>query len=161
MVRVLLFDWGNTIMVDHGLPGPMYLWEKIDWVPFAEESLKILNRTYPCYLATNAGLSDHRMVLKALQRVGADTCFSGIFTSTDLGVEKPHPDFFQAICDQLGLLPSDCLMIGDHYIKDITGARQFGMKTVWLNSMKLTGDFSLADRVIHSMAELPDTIQSL
>ena len=114
MAKTLLFDWGNTIMVDFGLPGPMYLWERVGWVQHAEHSLKILSRSWPCYLATNAGLSDKTMVLRALERVGADRCFSGIFTSADLGFEKPEPEFFQAICDQLRVPPSDCIMIGDH-----------------------------------------------
>jgi FMN phosphatase YigB (HAD superfamily) len=161
MGRVLLFDWGNTIMTDYGLPGPMYLWEKVGWVPHAEKALKELSGLYPCYLVTNAGLSDREMVLKALQRVGADLCFSGIFTSTDLGFEKPDPEFFHSVCSHLKVLPSDCIMTGDHYIKDITGARQFGMKTVWLNFKMQTGDFPMADRIINTMADLSETIRSL
>ena len=161
MAKTLLFDWGNTIMVDFGFPGPMYLWEQIEWMPHAENSLRILSGSYHCYLATNAGLSDHSMVLKALKRIGADTCFKGIFTSTDLGFEKPHPDFFRTICDQLGVSPFECIMTGDHYINDITGAKEFGMKTVWFNYKMQAGDFPRADRVIHSMAELPESINSL
>ena len=161
MAKTLLFDWGNTIMVDHGVPGPMYRWEKIDWMPNADKALKTLSSLHPCYLATNAGLSDSALVLKALSRVGADLFFSGIFTSTDLGVEKPDPEFFRAICDHLRVLPGDCIMIGDHYVKDITGARQFGMKTVWLNHKKHNGDFPMADRIIHSMDELPEIIRTL
>ena len=80
MVKILLFDWGNTIMVDFNLPGPMFTWERVAWVPGAEEALKALAGYVLC-IATNAGKSDSEAVKKGLARVGADRYFSFIFSS--------------------------------------------------------------------------------
>ena len=161
MIRALLFDWGNTIMVDFCLPGPMYEWAKVEWVPGAEESLKELSSAYPCYVATNAGQSDACAVRQGLSRVGAEKYFSGIFASTDLGHEKPSPDFFQEISSSLNIPFEELVMIGDNYIKDIEGAGKCGIKTVFLNHKPGPENFPMADAIIHSMQELPFAIQKL
>ena len=161
MIRALLFDWGNTIMVDFDLPGPMYEWEKIAWVSGAEESLKELSSVYSCYIATNAGQSDADAVLKGLSRVGAEKYFSGIFASSDLGHEKPSPDFFREISSTLNIPFEELVMIGDNYIKDIEGAGKCGIKTVFLNHQPGPENFPMADAIIHSMQELPYAIQKL
>jgi len=37
MIEQLIFDWGGTIMIDYAFPGPMYLWDRVDWVPGAKQ----------------------------------------------------------------------------------------------------------------------------
>ena len=161
MIRALLFDWGNTIMQDFGLPGPMYEWEKVAWVDGAEGSLRELSEIYPCYLATNAGRSDAGAVLKALKRVGADNYLKGIFASSDIGFEKPDQRFFEEIMKHLKINAGDCAMIGDNYLKDITGAKNCGMVTVFFNPHFKPGIYPMADQVIRFMGDLPAAIMNL
>lgn len=161
MIKALLFDWGNTVMVDFNLPGPMYEWPKVDWVPGAEESLRELSVRYPCYIATNAGMSDSEAVLKGLARVGADQYFSGIFCSADIGFEKPDKRFFQVIIKKIGCLPEELVMTGDNYQKDIEGAKLCGIRTVFFNSSGTDGRFPLADRLIERMNLLTNVIAKL
>ena len=160
MAKIILFDWGNTIMVDFGLPGPMYMWEKVSWVPGAEQALQMLSG-FTCCLATNAGESDSEAVRKGLERVGADRYFSHIFSSKEIGFEKPDPRFFRYILQKLQTSPGNCIMIGDNYATDITGARTVGMKTVLKTADPRERDFPLADVVIHGMNELYDAILAL
>ena len=160
MGKILLFDWGNTIMVDFKLPGPMYTWEKAEWVPGAEEALKAL-AGITCYIVTNAGESDQEAVKKGLAMVGADKYFKFIFSSVELGFEKPDPRFFRFVVEKLGTDPGNCIMIGDNYQKDIAGAKTVGMKTILFNPFDCRGPFPLADSVIHRMDELPATIEKL
>ncbi|MCX6247309.1 MAG: HAD family hydrolase [Bacteroidetes bacterium] len=160
MDKILLFDWGNTIMVDFNLPGPMYSWGNVSWVKGAEESLKALSG-YTCCIATNAGNSDSEAVKRGLARVGADRYFSYIFCSRDIGFVKPDLKFFRFVVDVLRREPADCIMIGDNYTKDIKGAKTTGMKTVLFNPGGHAGPFPLADSVITGMDQLPAIIEKL
>ena len=160
MAKILLFDWGNTIMVDFGFPGPMYTWEKAAWVPGAEETLKALGG-YACCIATNAGKSDAGAVRKGLAMVGADRYFSYIFSSQDIGFEKPDPRFFRFVTGKLGTVPGNCIMIGDNYEKDIVGAKTTGMLTILFNPSGREGTFPQADAVIRTLNELPEIIEKL
>jgi putative hydrolase of the HAD superfamily len=160
MAKILLFDCGNTIMVDFKLPGPMFTWERVAWVKGAEDALKAL-AGYTCCIATNAGESDTEAVKKGLARVGADTYFNFIFSSWELGFEKPDPRFFQYIIGELKTDPANCIMIGDNYEKDIIAAKSAGMKTILFNPPDLRGPFPYADSVIRGMNQLSVTIEKL
>jgi HAD superfamily hydrolase (TIGR01509 family) len=159
MVNLLIFDWGGTVMADSGEPGPMYLWKEVAWVPGAQEALEKL-KGYTCCIATNAGISDSQAVVKALKRVGADRYFRYVFTSRDLGFAKPDPRFFRAICEKAGSKPAKCIMTGNSYAKDICGAKEAGMKTVFYNPAPAGGLFPMADALISNMNQLPSIITS-
>jgi putative hydrolase of the HAD superfamily len=160
MAKILLFDWGNTIMVDFKLPGPMFTWERVAWVKGAEDALKAL-AGYTCCIATNAGESDSEDVKKGLARVGADTYFTFIFSSWDIGFEKPDPRFFRFIIEKLRTDPANCIMIGDNYEKDIIAAKTAGMKTILFNPSDRREHFPHADSVIQGMDQLSVIIEKL
>jgi NagD protein len=46
------------------------------------------------------------------------------------GIGKPNPIMMRAACDELGLAPDECVMIGDTMETDILGGTQLGMHTV-------------------------------
>ncbi len=148
-------------MIDYALPGPMYLWDQVDWVPGAQNSLSKLSTQYQLCIATNAPHSGTEEMIKALARVGAESFFANFFSSKELGYGKPDPRFFLTIAEKLDVAPEDCLMVGNHYTKDIVGAKRAGMKTVYYNENKLTGIFEQADRVIDNMGELSETVSKL
>lgn len=160
MLRALIFDWGGTVMADSGEPGPMYLWKEVSWVPGARQALSQLTSYVRC-IATNAGISDTTAMRKALVRVGAESCFDHFFSSKDLGYAKPDPMFFHVISKRIGIPPSDCIMIGNSYSKDICGAKRVGMRTVFYNPGHAQGPFPDADFVIHDLSLLPELIASL
>ena len=160
MGKFLIFDWGNTIMVDYKLPGPMFTWMKTDWVEGAEDALENLS-AYTCCIASNAGASDAEDMKKGLARVCAEGYFSYFICSKEIGFEKPDPRFFRSVVETIGTDPGNCIMIGDNYEKDIAGAKNAGMMTILFNPSDRTGPFPLADSVIHRMDELPATIEKL
>jgi FMN phosphatase YigB (HAD superfamily) len=161
MKKTLVFDWGNTIMVDFVLPGPMCSWDKVDWVDGAEQVLQILSEKYDCHLATKAGASTTKEVRQALSRVDAEKFFSEIFLADEIGFDKPDIRFFNAIIDRLDLPPDSLIMIGDNYFNDCVGAKKAGMKTVLFNATKIKGSFPMADAVILSIEDLPGIIEHL
>ena len=148
-------------MIDYAFQGPMYLWEKVDWVPGAKSSLIKLSAQYPLCIATNAPHSGTEEMIKALDLIGAKDYFKKYFSSKELGCGKPDPRFFLAISEKLNVTPEDCVMIGDRYNKDIAGAKSAGMHTVFYNDKKEPGPFEHADIVIEDMGELVEAITSL
>ena len=159
-ITTLIFDWGNTIMLDHQHPGKMQDWEKVDWVPGAEEALALLSPYYNMVIATSANHSDTGDMLGALKRVGAEQYFQHFFSSKDLGVAKPDPAFFSEILSQLGQDAASAISIGDRYPNDIEAAAKAGLKTVWYCPDGREGDFPAADAMITSMTKLVNTITS-
>lgn len=53
-----------------------------------------------------------------------------VYTS-DLPHSKPHPTVFREVAGRLGVAPSECVMVGDRPVDDISGALQVGMRAVW------------------------------
>jgi putative hydrolase of the HAD superfamily len=162
MIRLLLWDWGDTVMRDYpDMPGMMCDWEHVEWIPGAEDALIRLSPEIPCVIATNPGQSDTPAVIRALQRIGADKFFVDFFSAKDIGFEKPNPRFFLGIAERTGIAAADCLMIGNNYDKDITGAKAAGLFTVFFNEFSEEGAWPDADAIIHRMDELPGVIAHL
>ena len=63
--------------------------------------------------------------------------FDSIVFSKDLGKEKPHKKSFSIILKKLGSNPKKTLFVGDHKDNDIIGAKSIGMKTLWVNHLKI------------------------
>jgi len=53
--------------------------------------------------------------------------------SEEAGSEKPHPAIFLLALHKLKLQAKDVIMIGDSYKKDIQGAANLGIKSIWFN----------------------------
>lgn len=157
-IKALIFDWGDTVMRDFALSGPMSSWEQVEWIPGAENALHHLSGKYPCVIATSADHSDTQEMIDALKRIGADQYFMHFFSSKDLGHQKPDPMFFFKIAEELEFDASSCVMIGNAYKKDITGAKAAGMQTVFFNEHSDTGNFRAADAIINNMSELAELI---
>jgi putative hydrolase of the HAD superfamily len=161
MTDLLIFDWGGTVMVDYALEGPMYLWEKVAWVDGAEEALKSLAAQHTLVIATNAPHSGTEEMIKALEMVNATPFFKRFFSSKELGHNKPDPRFFLAIAEEMKVPPARCVMIGNYYVKDISGAKGAGMKTIFYNEDNLPGPFKDADRVIIHMNQLIEAVDEV
>ena len=158
LVNVLIFDWGDTIMRDFKLPGPMSEWDKIAYVPGVEQALQELTKKYVLAIATSADHSGTEEMIAALKRVGADKYFNHFFASKDLGYKKPDPKFFRAIINTLETIPQQCVMIGNLYEKDIVGAKAAGLHTILFDEQKQSCVFPDADEVIFHMSDLAKII---
>lgn len=90
----------------------------------------------------------------ALARVGAHKYFHRFYSQKELGYKKPDVRFFQAVLKLSGFKPEESLMVGNLYEKDITGAKQAGMTTVFYHENGQEGDFEAADYQISHMALL-------
>ncbi len=57
--------------------------------------------------------------------------FEPVLTFDDTGVRKPSPKPFEMALKQLEVKPEEALMIGDWPDRDVVGAKQIGMKTIF------------------------------
>lgn len=143
MKKILLFDWGNTIMRDFpNETGKMYEWNKVEAMPNAEKALQELTEIADCYIATNAKDSQKEDILKALQRVNLDKYFKDIFCYREIGHSKPSKEYFEAIIENLNVDKDNILMVGDSLESDIQGAQNYGIKAILYDLYDKHRDFN-------------------
>jgi len=97
-----------------------------------------------------------------IYKTDAGEYFDFAFLAEDIGASKPHPDMFHAALERAGVTADNIIHVGDNPEHDIQGARDVGMRTVWMNSQKVTWPGgNRADREIDNLLELPEAIASI
>lgn len=123
------------------IPDPDRAFEEL-WVHFGCPEMW---RTFPDVAVTLRGLLDAglevwigsnfdsrlRSVVDGLPELGELT--SRIIVSSEVGYRKPHPLFFRAVCDRMGLRPEQVLCVGDDLENDVLGARRAGLEGLYLD----------------------------
>lgn len=66
-----------------------------------------------------------------LCRLGLHHHFDHVFTYDDTGVRKPDPLPFTMALAELRVQPAQAVMIGDWPSRDVRGAKELGLHTVW------------------------------
>ncbi|MFT3820602.1 MAG: HAD family hydrolase [Rubrivivax sp.] len=134
-VRAVCFDWGGTLMSEHGGPDemPMGLWPRVEVIEGAAEALSLLDGKLPLAVATNASVSTRPMIELALRRAGLEAYFQQIFCHTELGCRKEQHEFWLAVERGLGVPLEHVAMVGDSYEQDALFPRRFGVQSVWFN----------------------------
>jgi len=156
----LLFDWGNTLMIDYpDEAGPMYTWKKISPVRHAREALAALHKKYPCYLATNAKDSSKHEIQTALEMAGLHRYISGIFCFKEIGYEKGSREYFDCILNELKIDKGRLVMIGDDPEKDYAGAERNGIAALLYDPEEKAD--TRRYRVIHDLMELEKVIPGM
>ena len=117
--------------------------------------LQQLAERYPLVLVSNF-YGNIQAILNDFQ---LNSLFRQVIESAVVGIRKPNPAIFQLGVDALGLQPSEVLVVGDSYTKDIVPAASLGCPTVWIQG-KGWGDepseqsASHATYIIHSITQL-------
>lgn len=86
---------------------------------------------------------------RKIKRLKLDYYCNKIVTSEESGREKPHPYIFMLALKKLNCNPSEVIMIGDNFKKDILGAIDIKIEAIWFNHEKkeLNYDNSLIKEV--------------
>jgi putative hydrolase of the HAD superfamily len=108
------------------------------WIatPEAHDVLAPLAASTPLFVLANwdSGLEE------LLEVQGLRSFFKGVFSSANLGAEKPSPECFSGFLANTGINPSAAIYVGDEYVADVVGARRAGFCPVLLDrndSMRL------------------------
>ncbi|WP_028774119.1 HAD family hydrolase [Shewanella waksmanii] len=135
MKPVILFDWGDTLMIDNpNMSGKMCDWPRVEAVNCALQTLQTLSRTHRIFVATNAQDSAVDEIAAAFKRVNLDSYIEGYFCYQNLGIGKGSRVFFDRILAQLNMAANQVSMVGDNLDNDILPAVEAGLNTYWLNA---------------------------
>ena len=135
LTKTVLFDWGNTLMVDFpDAQGKMCDWKTVEEVSGAQALLTQLSEHHNIYIATNAADSSTDDIISAFERVGLSQYIDGYFCKASIGLSKYDSGFYPAIIAKLGIEPQDVTMIGDTPEKDIYPALEAGLQAIWFNA---------------------------
>ena len=76
---------------------------------------------------------------RKLCRLGLSTYFREVLISGEVGEAKPSPGIFLEASRRLRCAPSDCVVVGDSWEKDVEGGLRAGMRSVWLDRSGVFG----------------------
>jgi putative hydrolase of the HAD superfamily len=139
----------------------MSAWPQVEAIPYALETLSTLHPTCTICLATNAADSTEAEIRLALARVDLDPYLDRVYCFRKIGYKKPLPEFFNFILEDLALLPSQVVMIGDDYDADILGALHSGLHAVWLHPRPSPQPSNLHLQIIPDLSLLPSALHNI
>ena len=133
---------------------------KLQLYPGVEETLNTLKLRYRL-----AALSDGQSAwaLPEMEALGLGKYFNGATVSGDFGFRKPDRRIFQAALRTLNCPPEAVIFVGNDMYRDIYGAHEAGMKTVFFKSNQGDQEFRQleADYVIYEFRELLQAVDFL
>lgn len=113
-----------------------------------------LSRRYPLVLVTNF----YGNMPTVLKEFALEKYFITIVESSIVGIRKPDPALFALGVEALSLPPTDVVVIGDSYRKDIFPAHTLGCHTVWIKGIGWEEETpqpnAQPDAIIKSLEEL-------
>ncbi len=99
--------------------------------PESEAVCRALSKTHTLYIITNGTES---VQLKRYASSPLRPYFSGIFTATSIGIQKPQAEYFRRVLEKIGNpSPDEVIVIGDSLTSDILGGINSGLDTCWYN----------------------------
>ena len=97
----------------------------------AEDVIKYLyQKGYKLYVVTN-GLV--KLQKPRIINTGIGKFISDIIVSEEIGVSKPDPQIFRILLERIKLKSEEVVMIGDSIKKDLKGAKDIEIRTIWYN----------------------------
>lgn len=141
------------IDVENSKMASAYFLENCSQKPYlmddAITALNYLSNRYDLHIITNGFLDSQN---KKLRSSGIETFFKIMVTSECIDSRKPSPEIFEYSLKEAGASKFNSIMIGDNPRTDISGAKEFGIKTVFYDPSGQKK--SLADFTIQSHMEL-------
>lgn len=128
------------------MPG---LYELVDWL----KGLGIKTG-----IASSSPLEDIRAVLRCIY---SDDVFDAILSAVGLPRGKPHPDVFLLTAKELGVSPSQCVVLEDSGMGVEAAKRATMMCIAMPNFFTSHHDFSAADFIVKSLFEAKRVLESL
>ncbi len=104
-------------------------------------------------LITNGFAETHREKIALL---ALEDAFDEIFIADEVGLLKPDVRLFRLAAERLGVEANACAMVGDRFERDVRGAHDAGMFTVWMNVRDETVPHSgpQPDAIVRRIAEV-------
>jgi putative hydrolase of the HAD superfamily len=132
----------------------VYLWNQVE--PTARQTFEALqSKGLRLGIVSNAD----GKVQSILNQLQLGQFFSCIVDSKIVGVEKPDPAIFRLALQALNIAAEHCIYVGDHYDRDVVGARRAGLFPVLIDPFEVVPERDVAR--IKTLAELVELIAKL
>ena len=101
------------------------------------------------------------------ESVGLGGMFEAVVFAQDHDVAKPDRAIFEVAERLLRVDPGSCVLVGDHPLNDVVGAKRSGWRAVWIDRQGAGpfvapgGTEETPDAVITSLAQLPGVLKHL
>jgi putative hydrolase of the HAD superfamily len=104
------------------------------------------------------------------EKVGLAQYFESAVFAQDHRVAKPHKGIFEIVERELGVPAAACVLVGDHPINDVVGAKKAGWSAVWIDRdgaglpegfLGCEGGAVRPDAVVASLREVPGALAAL
>ena len=98
------------------------------------------------------------------ETVGLAGYFESVVFAQDHRVAKPDKGIFEVVERELGVGPETCVLVGDHPVNDVAGARGAGWRSVWIErdgAMPFPDDGPRPHAVVRALTELPEVLRRL
>jgi len=124
----------------------------------ALRTLKTLSNTYSLGLVSNFTYAP--IIHAGLRKLRLNPYFDSMLVSQDVGWRKPHPQIFEEALKRLKRGAIETVFVGDSPIEDIQGAKNVGMKAIFIPSQFFTLEdaknaLQQPDIVLNDLCELP------
>jgi putative hydrolase of the HAD superfamily len=117
-------------------------------LPGARELMAELSLNYNLALLTNGAPDLQREKIAAS---GLESFFKAIAVSGEHGIGKPKPEIFHRLLGELGVSAEEAVMVGNSLERDIAGARNAGIRSIWIRvpgseeQAEVTPDHTITD----------------
>jgi putative hydrolase of the HAD superfamily len=126
---------------------------------FALETLRTLSRDFRLGLITN-GAPD--LQNQKIRGAGIEHFFDHIIISGEVGVGKPDKKIFDTAFLKFNSNQEKFIMVGDSIRSDISGAKNAGIKSIWLNKKSKKSDSDVQiDSIIEDLSQLPEKVYEI
>ncbi|TDE12433.1 YjjG family noncanonical pyrimidine nucleotidase [Dyadobacter psychrotolerans] len=139
---LMVFEELGIALPDNHLEiGDLYLNTLPDKKHLLEGALDTLNYAksagYQMHIVTN-GFTE--IQARKIASSGISHFFENVITFENANAKKPDPGIFAYALESAKANKEECIMIGDNWVADVLGAKQFGLDTVYYNPAGLKFD---------------------
>lgn len=100
--------------------------------PCTKTMLKKFSINYKLGLVSNFTYTP--VIYAGLRKLGINQFFNAVLVSEEVGLRKPHIKIFQDTLRRLGVKAEEAAYVGDSPLEDMQGAKDAGMKTIFVPS---------------------------
>jgi HAD superfamily hydrolase (TIGR01509 family) len=141
----------------------------VSYVAHRDRDPALFDDTLPCLQVLRA---DYRLGLlsngsRLPDAIGLSGFFDAVVFAQDHRMAKPDRGIFTVVERQLDVAPDAAVLIGDHPLNDVVGAKRSGWRAVWIDRQgdrvyRCPGEATeLPDAVISSLDQLPAVLAEL
>lgn len=127
---------------------------EVELFPDVLPHLERLAARFPLIAVTNGNAN--------LETIGIGRHFHAVVAAAEVGTAKPAARIFEVARERSGVPASDILHVGDHPETDVSGARNAGFCTAWINRFgePWPDHLDAPDAEIRTIAELCDLLEA-